>query len=331
MLRKEVQLLIAVGGIYFCYFKVGLIQEHLFKSNLGTMDFPSPKFEFSSVLIFLQMLIYNLLCLAMILKNKISFVCTIKEGAYLGLLNFSSMIGALTALQYVTASTYSSQLQLNPVCIGSWIGFGQPEIHKVANTVWVDHHCGNLCIQHFLDFRNCFINNFFVLRWVSSNFVEQIQSEEIGTMGNGIPHQSLEFYRLNYLHTDTRQVHSVLELHSIIPTSYSRNTVFDHLLCVGPSVHLLLHKLLLSTSVKCSNDNKKVLHCPLVYYEFTITSLVALGVAWELFMGMSSRIPAEKKKGSYIKVPYEDEKKEEETNGHHNKEHKNDHKHNHNH
>lgn len=27
---------------------------------------------------------------------------------------------------------------------------------------------------------------------------------------------------------------------------------------------------------------------------------------------MSSRIPAEKKKDSYIKVPYEDEKKEEE-------------------
>ncbi|CAD8169576.1 unnamed protein product [Paramecium octaurelia] len=102
MLRKELQLLIAVGGIYFCYFKVGLIQEDLFKSNFGTMDFPSPKFEFSSVLIFLQMLIYNLLCLVMILKNKVSFVCTIKEGAYLGLLNFSSMIGALTALQYVS-------------------------------------------------------------------------------------------------------------------------------------------------------------------------------------------------------------------------------------
>ncbi|CAD8169578.1 unnamed protein product [Paramecium octaurelia] len=60
-------------------------------------------------------------------------------------------------------------------------------------------------------------------------------------------------------------------------------------------------------------------------------SLVALGVAWELFMGMSSRIPAEKKKGSYIKVPYEEEKKDEETNGYHNKEHKNDHKHNHHH
>ncbi|CAD8113622.1 unnamed protein product [Paramecium primaurelia] len=101
-MRKELQLLIAVGGIYFCYFKVGLIQEDLFKSNFGTMDFPSPKFEFSSVLIFLQMLIYNLLCMTMIFRNKIKFVCTIKEGAYLGLLNFSSMIGALTALQYVS-------------------------------------------------------------------------------------------------------------------------------------------------------------------------------------------------------------------------------------
>lgn len=32
---------------------------------------------------------------------------------------------------------------------------------------------------------------------------------------------------------------------------------------------------------------------------------------------MSSRIPAEKKKDSYIKVPYDDEKKDEETNGNH--------------
>lgn len=29
-MRKEFQLLIAVGGIYFCYFQVGLIQEYLY-------------------------------------------------------------------------------------------------------------------------------------------------------------------------------------------------------------------------------------------------------------------------------------------------------------
>ncbi|CAD8113624.1 unnamed protein product [Paramecium primaurelia] len=61
-------------------------------------------------------------------------------------------------------------------------------------------------------------------------------------------------------------------------------------------------------------------------------SLVAFGVAWELFMGMSSRIPAEKKKDSYIKVPYEDEKKEEETIGNNNQQdHKHHNHHNHNH
>ncbi|CAD8127767.1 unnamed protein product [Paramecium sonneborni] len=103
MVRKEFQLFIAVGGIYFCYFKVGLIQEHLFKSNFGPIGGdPSPKFQFSSVLIFMQMLFYNLLCMAMIYRNKIKFVCTKKEGSYLGLLNFTSMIGALAALQYVS-------------------------------------------------------------------------------------------------------------------------------------------------------------------------------------------------------------------------------------
>jgi hypothetical protein len=66
------------------------------------MDYPSPKFEFSSVLIFLQMLFYNILCIVMVKKNKVKFVCSMKEGMYLGVLNFSSMIGALTALQYVS-------------------------------------------------------------------------------------------------------------------------------------------------------------------------------------------------------------------------------------
>ncbi|CAD8072083.1 unnamed protein product [Paramecium sonneborni] len=158
MLRKELQLFISVGGIYFCYFNVGLIEEHLFKSNFGSLDSnPSPKFEFSSILIFLQMLLQNLLCMAMIFRNKIKFVCTIKEGAYLGLINFTSMIGTLTALQYVSfpfqalvkscTQVFMKNL-LNPLCVSSWIIIWKSNTYKITNTMWFNNFSRNLCLQY---------------------------------------------------------------------------------------------------------------------------------------------------------------------------------------
>lgn len=44
------------------------------------------------------MLFYHILCMIMVKKNKVTFVCSHKEGLYLGFFNFTSMIGALTAL-----------------------------------------------------------------------------------------------------------------------------------------------------------------------------------------------------------------------------------------
>lgn len=44
------------------------------------------------------MTLYCLLCKFMVYKNGVKFVCSSKEGFYLGSLNFISMMGALTAL-----------------------------------------------------------------------------------------------------------------------------------------------------------------------------------------------------------------------------------------
>ncbi|CAD8125967.1 unnamed protein product [Paramecium sonneborni] len=324
MIRKELQLLISVAGIYFCYFKVGLIEEHLFKSNFGSIDSnPSPKFEFSSILIFLQMSLYNLLCVTMIFRNKIKFVCTITEGSYLGLLNFTSMIGALTALQYVSFPLQAlvkscKQVFMKIIESSQYQQLDQYlEIKNLQNRIYTfnisESNTSNNTSSIFgiiLLIASLFSDG--CLATLQSKFkVKKLEQWEMGfhiTLWSFIGSifytiiQGKFIQFLSYIQQYPKVIPQIgfLTINSVLGQVF----IFYCISCFSPRVLSLItttrkfFTVLLSIIIHNHNVNQ---------IQWIAISLVAFGVTKELLLGMSSKIHIEKKKDSYIKLSYNDD------------------------